>query len=56
VLVPYSPEWRYMATGNSLPWYPSVSVIRQHALHDWSGVIRQVADQLMHQAGDGKQL
>jgi len=46
VLVPYSPEWRYMASGKHLPWYPSITVMRQQALRDWSGLIQEVVRQL----------
>jgi len=39
ILVPKSPEWRYLAQGASLPWYPSARVFRQERFGDWSDVI-----------------
>lgn len=38
VLTPKIPEWRYGLT-NSMPWYPSVSLFRQHAEGDWEEVL-----------------
>lgn len=46
ILVPVAPEWRYMADGEGLPWYPSARVFRQQRFGDWDGVIMQVAEQL----------
>ena len=39
VLVSSRPEWRYQEEGDSLPWYPSVRLIRQSTPGDWRGVI-----------------
>lgn len=39
VLVSSRPEWRYQEAGESLPWYPSVRLIRQTTPGDWRGVI-----------------
>lgn len=46
VLVPAVPEWRYLSRGEHLPWYPSVKMFRQHALHDWKEVIQKIASEL----------
>lgn len=42
VMVSASPEWRYMAKGDSMPWYPSVKIYRQKELGDWGDVIHQI--------------
>ena len=42
VLVPANPEWRYMASGTTSPWYPSARLFRQERLNDWSPVIDDV--------------
>ena len=31
VLTPYSPNWRYGATGSRMPWYPTLRLLRQTA-------------------------
>jgi hypothetical protein len=35
VLVPFPPEWRWMAEGQS-PWFPAMRVFRQDRSRDWS--------------------
>ena len=51
VMVPASPEWRYLASGSSLPWYPTARLFRQRRVADWYEVISTVGsaldDQLM---------
>jgi hypothetical protein len=47
VMAPFSPEWRYGISGNSMPWYPSVRVFRQTSYGDWSPVIDDVAKSLL---------
>jgi len=42
ILLPYSPDFRWMIDGNESPWYPSVSLFRQPAYKDWQNVISQV--------------
>jgi tetratricopeptide (TPR) repeat protein len=39
VLAPMAPEWRYGLRRERMLWYPSVRVLRQGALGDWSGVL-----------------
>ena len=46
VLAPYSPEWRYGFTGETVPWYPSVRIFRQPALGQWAPAIAAVAAEL----------
>ncbi|HYL88124.1 MAG TPA: tetratricopeptide repeat protein [Burkholderiales bacterium] len=42
VMAPYSPEWRYGMSGDAMPWYPSVRVLRQRAPGEWAPVIADV--------------
>jgi tetratricopeptide (TPR) repeat protein len=42
VLVPSSPEWRYLQRGSSIPWYPSARLFRQSRAGDWTEVIDEV--------------
>ncbi|MEW6037340.1 MAG: tetratricopeptide repeat protein [Pseudomonadota bacterium] len=46
VLVPRVPEWRYLASGEIMPWYPSVRLFRQPRMGDWTPVLHDVARQL----------
>ncbi len=51
VMAPYSPEWRYGFSGDTMPWYPSVKIFRQAAYGEWGAVTDSVADQLRRLAG-----
>lgn len=46
VMLPFSPEWRYLRAGDRMLWYPSVRLFRQQRPKDWAGVIDEVASQL----------
>ncbi|HVL37192.1 MAG TPA: tetratricopeptide repeat protein, partial [Burkholderiales bacterium] len=46
VLVPRTPEWRYLHSGESMPWYPSVRLYRQRPTEPWNPVIARVAEAL----------
>jgi hypothetical protein len=50
VMVPASPEWRYLWTGDRMPWYPSAHLFRQRAVGNWQPVIEAVAARL-HRTG-----
>jgi len=39
VLTPRGPEWRYQLVGESMPWYGSVTLLRQNRRNDWSDVL-----------------
>lgn len=51
VMAPYSPEWRYGFSGDTMPWYPSVKVFRQPAFGEWGPVTSSVAAELRRLAG-----
>lgn len=42
VMVPASPEWRYLQKGETMPWYPSVRLFRQQQPGDWTSVVQNV--------------
>lgn len=46
VMVPAMPEWRYLAQGEAMPWYPAVRLFRQQQPGDWRPVIERVAAEL----------
>jgi hypothetical protein len=45
-MAPKNPEWRYGHAGDSMPWYPSVRLIRQQRESDWRDVIATVESRL----------
>ena len=53
VLVPSSPEWRYLQSGETMPWYPSVRLFRQERADDWQAVIGRVAAELAQSSRGG---
>jgi ADP-heptose:LPS heptosyltransferase len=42
VMVPFGSDWRYGAEGSRMLWYPSVHLVRQAAIGEWSGVLETV--------------
>ncbi len=42
VMLSAVPEWRYLASGDTLPWYPSVRLFRQRSPGEWEPVIAGV--------------
>lgn len=53
VLVPATAEWRYLAEGERMPWYPSVRLFRQLRGQSWEPVINLVAGELTRIEGAG---
>jgi len=46
ILLPYSPDWRWLLDRDDSPWYPSARLLRQQQFGNWAGVIDQVKDEL----------
>lgn len=42
VLVPVGTNWRYLSTGETLPWYPSLRLLRQETTGNWAPVITRL--------------
>jgi len=42
LLLPFAPDWRWLAGRADSPWYPATRLFRQAALGDWPGVVAQV--------------
>ncbi|MBJ7417375.1 MAG: hypothetical protein JHC88_18295 [Niveispirillum sp.] len=45
-LLPFSPDWRWLATGEDTFWYPSMRLFRQEKRGEWAPVVRRAADAL----------
>lgn len=46
VLLPWSPDWRWLLDRDDSPWYPTARLWRQAAPGDWSGVIDRIRAQM----------
>ena len=51
VLVPYSPDFRWMLDRTDTPWYPTMRLFRQAAVDDWEGPLERVRRELTDLAG-----
>ena len=46
VLLPHTPDWRWLLDRDDSPWYPSVRLYRQDASRLWAPVLQRVAADL----------
>jgi tetratricopeptide (TPR) repeat protein len=46
ILIPFSPDWRWLLERTDSPWYPTARLFRQKTLGNWADVIGAVADAL----------
>jgi tetratricopeptide (TPR) repeat protein len=46
LLLPLSPDWRWLLDRADSPWYPGMRVFRQETLGDWEPVVEQVRSAL----------
>ena len=55
VMLHSSPEWRYLQVGDRMPWYPSLTLLRQKTAGDWTPVLETLRCHLgeVHAASDG---
>jgi tetratricopeptide (TPR) repeat protein len=42
ILLPYSPDWRWLLDRDDSPWYSSVKLYRQEKIADWHGVFENL--------------
>ena len=43
ILLPFSPDWRWLLDRPDSPWYPTARLFRQRRIADWAPVIDEVA-------------
>ena len=46
VLLPFTPDWRWLLDREDSPWYPTAKLYRQKAVGDWNEVFARVATDL----------
>ncbi len=47
LMLPTNPDFRWLATGDSTPWYANMRIFRQTKPLDWSSVIRDIRKELL---------
>ena len=50
LLLPYSPDWRWLAKGSDSPWYPTMRLYRQPDPGNWKAAFQRVNEQLIKMA------
>jgi tetratricopeptide (TPR) repeat protein len=53
VLLPHTPEWRWLLDRDDSPWYPTMRLFRQQKPGDWASVVEPAARQLASLARRG---
>jgi Flp pilus assembly protein TadD len=51
VILPFSPDWRWLLDRDDSPWYPSLRLYRQRKPGEWNDVIARVGADLNARAG-----
>jgi len=49
VLLPFSPDWRWLLDREDSPWYPTARLFRQTTFGDWNSVTRRLVAELRKQ-------
>ena len=54
ILLSFHPDWRWLLERRDSPWYPGVTLYRQHAADDWSSVFASLSGDLVALASDAQ--
>jgi ADP-heptose:LPS heptosyltransferase len=46
IMLPFSPDWRWLRDREDSPWYPTARLFRQTRRGDWDDVVRRVLEAL----------
>ncbi len=55
ILLPYTPDYRWLLDRNDSPWYPTVRLFRQTASREYESVLDSVRTELQSMISSGKQ-
>ncbi len=50
LMVPFSPDWRWLLDRQDSPWYPSMRLFRQPSQGDWASVVQQIKAALLERS------
>jgi len=50
LILPFCPDWRWQVDRGDTPWYPSVRIIRQTKIGDWSQAMSELKMAVLNQA------
>jgi len=51
VILPFSPDWRWMRKTNVSPWYPTMKLFRQKKPNEWNSVFSEIRKKLSANLG-----
>jgi hypothetical protein len=46
LLLPFSPDWRWLLGRSDSPWYPTMRLFRQSTIADWDTPLTRLRDEL----------
>ena len=52
ILLPFSPDWRWLTKRDDSPWYPVMRLFRQASSGDWDDVFKTVTAALKQKIND----
>lgn len=55
ILLPYSPDWRWLVDRRDSPWYPTAELFRQSRPWDWGPLLEEVRARLMGESNSMSQ-
>ncbi len=47
LILPFSPDWRWMLARKDSPWYPAIRIFRQPRTGDWEALFQELAQDLL---------
>ena len=53
LLIPYSPDWRWLLDRSDSPWYPTMRIFRQDAIGNWDAPLGRLQNELLGVARRG---